>query len=437
MANKRVIVVGAGIAGLAAALRLRKAGVEVVVLEASERVGGRMTTDSIEGYMMERGTQMITSTYATISTLIKELGLEGELSDLSRWVAIVRGKKPRRLRTGRLFLATAILSGLLSPLDAFRFAWYTASTGWPPTDNYAAWAPLDDDDAGAWCSARLGRAAAYLVQPLLEGLLFQRPEETSRAVALALLALAELGRSKQMTLAGGLGSLPDAMAAQLDVKLEARVRGIESETGGVKILGLGDALKAADYVVLATTAPVARSLYWEGDRLERELLATPYASTINIGLATRRGWRAQYSLRQVWGLLIPRHEGNTVASVTIESWRDRRRIPSGELLSIFLSGEAAAEMMNRSDDEILNCALPEVENYLPGVCAAKRFAHIVRWPEAIPKSPVGRSRNLAAYRRSFSPNRRVVLAGDYMGMPWVDSAAETGLWAAEQILAAE
>ena len=103
----------------------------------------------------------------------------------------------------------------------------------------------------------------------------------------------------------------------------------------------------------------------------------------------------------------------------------------------FLSGAPGAEMVKRSDRDILNCVLPEVETYFPGATKAQRFAHIVRWEEAIPKSPIGRSRNIAEYRRSWSPRRRVVLAGDYMGMPSTDGAAETGLWAATQILATQ
>lgn len=94
-------------------------------------------------------------------------------------------------------------------------------------------------------------------------------------------------------------------------------------------------------------------------------------------------------------------------------------------------------MVDRSDDDIVNGVLPELEMYFPGVAKAKRFVHIVRWHEAIPKSPVGRAKNIAVYRRNWMPSCRVVLAGDYMGMPSTDGAAETGLWAAKQILASQ
>jgi protoporphyrinogen oxidase len=103
MANKKVIVVGAGMAGLAAAYRLRNAGVDVTVLESSDHVGGRLGTDSRDGYMIERGAQLITSTYRNALELVKELGLESELKPTSPWMAIVKDGRPRRMPSGAMF----------------------------------------------------------------------------------------------------------------------------------------------------------------------------------------------------------------------------------------------------------------------------------------------------------------------------------------------
>lgn len=61
-------------------------------------------------------------------------------------------------------------------------------------------------------------------------------------------------------------------------------------------------------------------------------------------------------------------------------------------------------------------------------------ARVQRWEAAEPLSPVGRARAIAAYRASADARRRVLLAGDYMGSPWTDGAAETGMWAARTLL---
>jgi oxygen-dependent protoporphyrinogen oxidase len=435
MPNKKVIVVGAGMAGLAAAFRLRQAGVDVTVLESSARVGGRIATDSRDGYLIERGAQLITSTYRNTLGLVKELGLESQLKPTSPWMAIVKDGKPRRIPSGAMFPIYAVTSGLVSIPDLMRFIWHTTKLRWPPVDNYAAWADYDDEDTARWCAPRLGHATDYLVEPLIAGGLLQKIEETSRAATLATLALTDNGRSKEMTLTRGLGSIPETLASRVEVKLEAPVQTIEANSDGVSVRLSGEQLRA-DHVIVATTAPVASRLYREGNDLERRLMATEYSSTIKIGLATSRHCRDEPTLKTVWGFLIPRPDRKLVVSATVESAKGIGRVPDGELLNLFIDSEIASSMMDLPDDEIVAAVLPDIERFFHGATATKRFAEIVRLPQALPKSPVGRSRDLAEYRRSEPQARRLLLAGDYMGMPHFESAVETGMWAADRILGA-
>ena len=132
MAPRRIVVVGAGIAGLTAAFRLQQAGANVLVLEATDRPGGRMTTDTVDGYVIERGTQVIASTYPRIMPLVKAVGLEADLRPLSPWGAVVRGGRLRRMKTGHplvFFLTGLRLMGLPSWL---RVAWHTGRVGSRP-----------------------------------------------------------------------------------------------------------------------------------------------------------------------------------------------------------------------------------------------------------------------------------------------------------------
>jgi oxygen-dependent protoporphyrinogen oxidase len=433
MANKKIIVVGAGMAGLAAAYRLRRAGVDVTVLESSDHVGGRLGTDLRDGYMIERGAQLITSTYRNALGLVKELGLESELRPTSPWMAIVKDGRPRRMPSGAMFPIYALTTGLVSLPDLARFIWHTTKLKWPPVDNYAAWAEYDDEDTARWCAPRLGRATDYLIEPLVAGGLLQAMEETSRAATLATLALTDNGRGKEMTLSRGLGSFPEALAAKVNVKLESPVQSIEIRDDGAVVQLSGEKMRA-DHVVLAATAPIASRLYRGGDEVERRLMATEYAPTVKIGLATSRHWRDEPALKNVWGFLIPRPDRQLIASATLESAKDITRVPDGEMLNLFVKPEAAGAMMDLSDDEIVAKVLPDIERFFPGAIATKRFAQIVRWPNALPKSPVGRSRDLAEYRKSRPSAKRVLLAGDYMGLPHFESAIETGMWCADQII---
>lgn len=61
--DAEVIVIGAGISGLAAARRLGEQGLSVRVLEASDGVGGRVRTDFVDGYVLDRGFQVFIEAY--------------------------------------------------------------------------------------------------------------------------------------------------------------------------------------------------------------------------------------------------------------------------------------------------------------------------------------------------------------------------------------
>ncbi len=433
-ANRRVVVVGAGIAGLSAALRLRNAGAEVTVFESSDRVGGRTSSETHDGYLYERGTQFFTTTYRNALGLIKEMGLQAELRTTSPWISVFKDGRPHRMPSGMLFGVYAVTSGLLSVRDLVRFTWHATSLRWPALDNYSAWAKYDDQDAASWSAPRLGRSAEYLLEPVLAGGVMQRIEETSRACALAVLAITANGRSKDLTLARGNDSLLRAMAARLDVKLEAPVQAVEATPDGVRVRLSGGTVRA-DAVVLATTASAAAAIYRGGDRIERELMATTYGSVIKVGLATKRDWSNHPGLGNVWAMMIPRGERRQIVSVTIESSKDPERVPKGnEMLNLFVTPDDAERMMEWPDEQVVSAVADDVERLFPGAFAAMQFTRVVRWREGMPKSPVGRARTLAEYRRTRPRDGRVWLAGDYMGMPFLESAIETGTWAARRIV---
>jgi oxygen-dependent protoporphyrinogen oxidase len=133
------------------------------------------------------------------------------------------------------------------------------------------------------------------------------------------------------------------------------------------------------------------------------------------------------SLRDVYGILIPRRERKVIADLGVESQKDSGRVEGNrELLDIMLDSTAAKRLMNERNESILAAIIPEAERHFHGLSESMRFSHIVHWPEAEPMSPIGRSQSVSRYRRGVNPSRRVLLAGDYLGLPYTDSAAHTG-----------
>jgi oxygen-dependent protoporphyrinogen oxidase len=431
------VVVGAGIAGLTAAHFLTSAGIRVKVLEAAGRAGGRMTTDAVDGFLIDRGAQFLSSEYSLLLSLASELGMATSVRETSPASAIVRGGKSRHLRGGRPL--DALTSGLLDARTWFRLGWRTWQLRQPlrtlPLNDYSRWSGFDNESVASWANRTIGRSATeFLFDPVLEGFYFQPPEGTSLPLALAVLAFG-FRRSRTITLEGGIGTLPEAMARRLDVVLDSPVDSIETGASLVTVTA-GNTRFAADYAILAVPAPQAQRLYSSPDEVASRLMATCYSACINIAAMTRPGFRLPAGLKTLYGVLIPRSERGSVAAIGIESNKSPRRVPHGQLLNIMLSGAASMEMMPLDDGRIVDATVREAEPLFPGLSAQIAGTRIFRWQHAEPCSPIGRARDLSEYRSAVRPPAaRVLLAGDYMSMPFTEGAAESGRWAAQQIAA--
>src|SRR4029450_10486080 len=76
---RRCVVVGAGLAGLVAAYTLRQRGVDVAVLERAPRPGGRMTSQHVDGFVVDCGAQFLSTGYPRLLPLLGRLGLADDL----------------------------------------------------------------------------------------------------------------------------------------------------------------------------------------------------------------------------------------------------------------------------------------------------------------------------------------------------------------------
>lgn len=424
------MVIGAGIAGLCAAHRLARAGLRVIVLEASERVGGRMHSTLRDGVPIERGAQLLSGRYRRVMGLIGELGLDAQLRPVTPWSAVARDGVPRPLCASARFASLG--SGLLSAAAWARLlaGWArTRATCWTAPDDYSRWAAFDDREAGPFAAARFGaEAASWLLEPSLESFYFHGLAGSSRALLLAHMRYLT-APSTLYTLAHGLQALPDTLAAGLDVRLGAPVTALELRPNGT--IGVDGGLRLrARWVVLATTADVARKLYPAATPLVERVLAARYSATVHVGVRTAVG-RAMHPQLNWYGLAIPQAERRALVGIGVEAHKGFAE--PGTSFTLTAAGEAAERLLALPDAMIAETLIADAERYLPGLGAACDDVLVTRWPRAAPLSPPGRSRAIAAYRAGWTAQERVLLAGDYLGMPCIEGAAETGAWAADCI----
>lgn len=430
-----VIVIGAGIAGLTAAHFLARAGMSVRVIEASGRVGGRMTTDAVGGFLIDRGAQFLSSEYGLLLSLTTEFGLRKSIRETSPWSAILRKGKLRRMRADNPL--HALTSGLLGMSAWLKLGWRSWQLRHPlntlPLNDYSQWSCFDNESVSSWTDREIDSSVTeYLFDPMLHGFYFQEPEESSRALSLALLAFG-LRRARTLTLSGGIGALPEAMASRLDVVLDSPVLTVENGAASVTVT-TSTSRMTADYVIVAIPATEAQRIYSGGNEITRRLVATSYSTSINIAVMTNESFRLPDGLRDVYGLLIPRCERQSIVAIGIESNKNRDSVPQGQLLNIMLSNPCSESMMSTTDDEIIRKVLAEADRFFPDLSTQTAMTRLYRWKNAEPYSHIGRAKDLSHYRATVRPlPQRVLLAGDYMSMPFTEGAAESGKWAAEQI----
>ena len=236
-----VIVIGAGLAGLRAARVLADAGRSVVVLEASDRVGGRVTSDDVDGFVLDRGFQLLNPAYAELRDAVDLAELH--LQMFGRGLAVSD-------ETG----LTVLADPLLHPVTAVRSA---GSRYLRPSQLRGALAWLNASDSRSKDSsiARSFDAAGFdgplrqVADVFLAGVLADADGETSAAFVRSLVGWF-LRRTPGVP-AAGMRALPQAMAKGLDVRPESTVQSTTRTPDGVQVRLAGGERLLARHVVVA------------------------------------------------------------------------------------------------------------------------------------------------------------------------------------------
>lgn len=264
MAGERadVVVVGAGLAGLACARVLAAAGREVVVLEAGDAVGGRVRTDTVGGFRLDRGFQVLLTGYPAARRWFADEQLR--LRPFSPGVLIRHRGRFRRLADPlRAPLAglASVTSPVLSLADGPRLLAWRRSVRGPDGPTVAARAQIDT----ATLLRRRGfspRLVEAFFRPFLAGTFFDPDMATSSRVTE--LVFRSFFAGEVAVPDAGMQALPEHLAAGLPdgaVRLGARVTAVSA---GEVAVADGAAVHA-DQVVVAVEGPAAVELL--GDRL--------------------------------------------------------------------------------------------------------------------------------------------------------------------------
>lgn len=452
--NPRVVVIGGGIAGLAASHRLVQGnpGSRVTLLEAEDRLGGKILTERVDGFVVEGGPDSFLAAKPHAVGLSEEVGLGGRLI----------GVTPRERRAFVLFRGTLHdLPEGLSGLIPTRLSPLAGSTLLSPAGK--ARVALDyvlparretgDESLGGFIRRRLGREAwDRLVEPLMAGIYAADGDRLSLAATFPQLQEAERvhgglirgvlanrqtaesatpgapPRSAFLTPRGGMGELVSAIESRLrnsEVAIRTGHAATEltrTSSGFRIVLGNGDAI-AADAVILATPSFVSAALlYRHHPALAGELATIPHASTAVVTLA----YRAEEIARPLdgHGYVVPRREGGAILACTWSSQKWTGRAPADwRLMRVFIGRTGQEDLLALNDDALVTLAQEELVARL-GATAGPTFDLVHRWPQGMPQYVLGHPERLVRIDAMLAAWPGLALAGNaYRGVGIPDCIA--------------
>lgn len=450
MIVRRLVVVGGGIAGLAAAWAARQAagrvsgGLDVLVLERGDDVGGKARTLTRDGWLVEGGPSGFLGGRPEMDRLIAGCGLSADVIRADEAAAhrfVFRAGRMRQIVASPLGFAR---SGILSARGLARMC----------AEPFVR-RRIDEADESVWAFAarRLGAEVAdRLVSPMALGIFAGDARRLSLAAAFPRMAalereygsvirgmIAKRGRMSSGPLTsfrGGMQSLPRALAQRggFTVRRHAEVCALVRAESHWRVAVAGDAETIpADAVILAGEPWASAALLRPHDAtLAADLDAIPCPPVAVVALGFGPAVFAQ--VPRGFGVLIARGEGFRMLGNLWDTHVYPGRSPDGRLLIRAMFGGAVDVGAGAlGEAELLALARAEVSR-LYGITAAPGFVHVVRVPRAIPQYELGHLERVARVEHALESLPGLAMTGfGLRGVAFADAATD-GVRSGERVV---
>ncbi|MBD0335684.1 MAG: flavin monoamine oxidase family protein [Cyanobacteria bacterium Co-bin13] len=440
---KQIVVIGAGLAGLVAAYELKKQGHQVTVLEARDRVGGRVYTlreGFANGQYAEAGGEYIDSfnVHRQMHRYVQTFGLRlaPVHSEPTDGIYFVRQK---RCDFSDAALAASFGQGVVDEVDRF---WITlellARDAFRKPDWLTAAAPWDQQSVAQWMDTlALEPLARELTEQYLRGEM-DEPDQLSMMFLMEQAALYDKvpdQRLEMYRIQGGNGQLPAAIARTLGdaIWLSCPVKAIEQSDQGVQVIHDRGSVRA-DYVVIATPLPPLRQVRFSPELPEvvgDAIAHLNYGSHVKVMIQfDERIWRTRYQ-----------STGLTITDLPIGFATDATARQSGQsgILTAYISGQYGEALLPLSNEARIQNVLDQYEAIYPGCRSHVKAAQTAVWPQEryaggsySNYGPGQFSRYWPALRQ---PHGRLFFAGEHTDnfVGYMEGAVRSGQRVAQQI----
>lgn len=428
--TRRAIVVGGGAAGVSAAYRLQQTGCEVLLVERENRLGGRMRTELVDGFVVDIGAGILPGTYLAVQKLMRDAGLLDRLDRLDSPTAVMRNRRMHYLDSANAALAVA-RSGLLSFGTLLKLGKLPLKLApmWKHLDfeNLGKASAFDTETVAAYCRRALNEEALeYLVGPLVKTMYSMSPAEAS--VVDFFWCLKNLLAADAYSIRGGMEAMPTAIAGQLsEVRLEtACLRARELGQGVELLLRSADGreyLERADVCVLAVRACDVPAMHQGlSDEVRALFGKLRYTATAEIHLMLSAPTAERAAV-----VMVPDSEDPDIATISFVHNRGIGRVPPGKgAVSVYFHERWAHSVSSLSDEALYAAGMQKLRRLIPEIEPLVENRIIQRWDVVATKSHPGYWHHVRCLDQALDVNSRIQLAGDYFALACVNTAVTSG-----------
>jgi oxygen-dependent protoporphyrinogen oxidase len=455
----KTVIIGGGIAGLATAFYLQECGsVDYTLIECAPHWGGKITSASLDGFLVEGGPDSFITQKAAALDLCTRLGLAGELvgsnTGKSATTYIWSDGRLQPMPEGMMLMApTMILPFLRSNLISWRGKLRMGLEPFIPKSTGD-----QDESLAGFVRRRLGAELLNKIAgPLMGGIHAADPERLSLKSTFPMfqemekkhgsLVRAMMKRPKRptapgakpspmfMSLRGGLQRLSDALVARLSpesLRAGCCVLSVSPDGNRYKVTLSDGGTILADDIVFATPSYVTADLVQQIDpRLACRLRKIRYVSTATVSLGFNR--RDINHPMQGAGFIVPKSEGRSITACSWSSQKFKHRAPDDcVLLRVFIGGALSENLAEQDEAALIELARNELRTIM-GITAAPVLAQAYRWSKANPQYDLDHQLRITEIERSLTDFPGLYLAGAAYRGSGIPDCIQSGMKAAAAI----
>lgn len=434
----RIAIVGTGISGLSAGYHLAQAGFKPVLFERRSFVGGRMSSETVDGFIIDKAAYTIPEFYRNLKGFLSQVGMDKSLVQTSSTASTFYDGKnyPIKIGSPADFLTYKLLS-IKNKKDMFKLFLYARSLGRALNLDQPAQKTFELENESVTDYLRNHYDEQILEQiayPIVCEIFLGSPESNSKVSFLALLR--NLSKFKIFTFDKGMGTLPERLKLDLDIRLNSPVLKITAlgEKGPyeIEIEGTNSRSLAFDTIILAIPLPLVPRLVENlPEKLNKYFKGIVYAPSIVVAMAIDREIK---DVSMINNLL--RAEFDILGTVVFDQHKGPKRVPRGKTLATCILQERASRLLlHETDQKIANHVLKEMDAIFPKFSNKRIFQKIYRWEHGALQLPPGQLAKRHAVREYLEKGlNNIYFAGESFPISSLEASFNTGTKASNQII---